>query len=121
MLYRDQKPKHIKSSLLPGLRSQSLPDPDQSGPADDLEQQGGQGLGGGGKQDPVGTGSNVLLMDILEIWEDGRVIFGNSKTTDRGSVMVVPGINDHSIIEMGDLGFLTGRAQKMYEKLRGRK
>jgi len=59
-------------------------------------------------------------MDILEVVGDGRIIFGNSKTRGAGSVMVVPGINDNSIIEMGDLGLLTGKAQSLYEKLKRR-
>ena len=38
--------------------------------------------------------------------------------SERGTVMIIPGLNDHTIIEMGDLGFLCGEAQKMYEKLK---
>ena len=32
--------------------------------------------------------------------------------------MIIPGFNDHTIIEMGDLGMLVGKAKEMYEKLK---
>jgi hypothetical protein len=49
------------------------------------------------------------------------IVLGNKKTSDRGTIMIIPGLNDSTLIEMGDLGFLRGAAQKMYEKLGGSK
>jgi len=46
------------------------------------------------------------------------MIFGRGKMTDRSTVMVVPGINDRTIIEMGDKGILIGKAKEMYDKLK---
>jgi hypothetical protein len=43
---------------------------------------------------------------------------GNPKISERGTVIIIPGFNDRSILEMGNLGFLCGEAQKMYEKLK---
>ncbi|MCZ7403696.1 MAG: hypothetical protein O8C67_02010 [Candidatus Methanoperedens sp.] len=47
------------------------------------------------------------------------MIFGNSKSTDRTSIMVIPGFNDGAILEMGELGLLKGKGKEMYEKLKG--
>jgi hypothetical protein len=58
------------------------------------------------------------MMDLIETRGDGCLILGNSRTTDRRSVMIIPGFNDHTLIEMGDLGFLKGKAQSMYEKMK---
>jgi hypothetical protein len=58
------------------------------------------------------------MMDLIETREDGCLILGNSRTTDRSSVMIIPGMNDNSLIEMGDLGLLKGKAKQMYEKFR---
>ena len=46
------------------------------------------------------------------------MIFGNERTTGKSTVMIIPGLNDRHLIEMGDLGFLKGKARSMYEKLK---
>jgi hypothetical protein len=57
-------------------------------------------------------------MGLIETREDGCLIIGNARTTDRSSVMIVPGFNDSTILEMGRLGLLKGKAKQMYEKLK---
>ena len=57
-----------------------------------------------------------MKMDILEKTADGCFILGNEKTTDRNSILIVPELNDSTILEMGRLGMLKGRAQEIYEK-----
>jgi hypothetical protein len=84
---------------------------------------------GGGETDREVEGSDAEhweedsepAFDIIEARTDGVIVLGNKKTSDRGTIMVIPGLNDSTLIEMGDLGFLRGAAQKMYEKLGGRK
>ena len=48
------------------------------------------------------------------------MIFGkdNQHPEDRSTVMIVPGLNDSAILEMGRLGLLKGRALEIYEKLK---
>jgi hypothetical protein len=58
------------------------------------------------------------MMDLIETRKDGCLILGNTRTTDRSSVMIVPGFNDSTILEMGRLGLLKGKAQRMYERLK---
>jgi len=36
----------------------------------------------------------------------------------KGAVIILPGFNDKTIIEMGDLGFLKGKAQNIYLKMK---
>ena len=55
---------------------------------------------------------------MIETRGDGCLILGNERLTGKSSVMIIPGFNDHSLIEMGDLGFLKGKAKQMYEKLK---
>jgi hypothetical protein len=38
------------------------------------------------------------------------------KANDRSSVVIVPGFNDSSLLEMGRLGVLKGKAKTIYEK-----
>lgn len=57
-------------------------------------------------------------MDLLEVLPSGCLIFGNRMMTERSTIMLIPGFNDHVLIEMGDLGMLKGKAKKMYEKLK---
>ena len=59
-----------------------------------------------------------MTIDLLETLEDGRLIFGcdHHKATDRASIMVVLGVNDSALLEMGRLGMLKGKAQEIYEK-----
>ncbi len=56
--------------------------------------------------------------DLIESTADGCLIFGKDrpKGNDRASVMIVLGLNDSSILDMGRLGMLKGRAQEIYEK-----
>jgi hypothetical protein len=47
------------------------------------------------------------------------MIFGrvDQKPKDRATIMILPGINDDVIMEMGRGGMLRGRALAMYRKL----
>lgn len=57
-------------------------------------------------------------MDLIEVREDGCLIIGNARTTDKSTVMIIPGFNDSTILEMGRLGMLKGKAKQMYDKLK---
>jgi len=48
------------------------------------------------------------------------MVFGkaNQKPEDRGTVVIIPGLNHETILEMGQLGMLTGKAQEIYKKLK---
>lgn len=52
----------------------------------------------------------------MEFRDDGTMILGNNKSTGIGTVMIIPGINESALMDMGDLGFLTGKALIAYEK-----
>jgi len=59
-----------------------------------------------------------MTIDLLESTEAGCLIFGcdHHKATDRASILVVLGVNDSALLEMGRLGMLKGKAQEIYEK-----
>lgn len=103
---RDQGP------LLSDLRSLSEESDDDRNLQDDPEQRDRKAVSGEDRQGPPG-------FDLIEVLGDGCMIFGNSKSTDRTSIMVIPGFNDGAILEMGELGLLKGKGKEMYEKLKG--
>jgi hypothetical protein len=59
-----------------------------------------------------------LKFDLIESTEDGCLVFGNDhhKAKDRASILIVPGLNDSGLLEMGRLGMLKGKAKEIYEK-----
>jgi len=48
------------------------------------------------------------------------MIFGKEKQhpEDKSTVMIIPGMNDSTILDMGRLGLLKGRARDIYRKLK---
>ena len=58
-------------------------------------------------------------LDIIES-RDGMMIFGqtNWHPEDKKSILVLFGFNDSTILDMGRLGLLKGKAMEIYEKLR---
>ena len=65
-----------------------------------------------------GTEGNTKLDLIFS--GHGMMIFGkkNQKPEDRSTVIILPGMNESTILEMGRLGMLTGRAMEIYKKLK---
>jgi len=55
------------------------------------------------------------------IYSDGKImIFGKEKQhpEDKGTVMIIPGLNELTILEMGRLGLLKGKGWEIYNKLK---
>jgi hypothetical protein len=48
------------------------------------------------------------------------MIFGKEKQhpEEKSTVMIIPGLNNHVILEMGKLGLLKGKAREIYRKLK---
>jgi hypothetical protein len=57
--------------------------------------------------------------DLIESG-NGVVVLGrkNWHPEDRKSILIIPGINDSTLLELGRLGMLQGKALEIYKKLR---
>ncbi len=115
MQRKKSRAEYHEGPLLPELRS----DPEApAGPDGDKDfgKRRGKGADWEGRTVDPAANPDELKMDIVEKTADGCLILGNEKTTDRSSILIVPGLNDSAILEMGRLGMLKGRAQDIYEK-----
>lgn len=105
--------EYLESTFLPDLRIDQEKSPNQRDlPVNrklrgEKDIKGDRGADKGDKLDLIYSGNGVM-------------IFGkhNQKPEDRGAIMIIPGINESTILEMGRLGILKGKAKEIYEKFK---
>ena len=116
MQHPNQRHGGSQGSLLSDLRSV----PEENDAHGDLQNDRGEpGSEEHGVKDREVDRESVGI-DLIEINDSGYMLFGSKKNKafDRSTIMIIPGFNDHTIIDMGNLGMLVGRAKEMYEKLK---
>ena len=105
--------EYLESTFLPDLRIDQKEGPSERDiPADRRRKSKGD-VGG----DRKAEGDTKLDL----IYSDGKImIFGKEKQhpEDKSTVMIIPGMNDSIILEMGRLGLLKGKARVIYKKLK---
>ena len=110
----EQRPKYSESSLFQNLRFDEKQEPGSGDVQGNRKRRDQQSIEGDRKTNTQNTKYDIIYSG------DGVMVFGmsNWNPEDRKAILVVGGINDHTIIEMGRLGILDGKALEIYNKLK---
>ena len=110
----EQRPEYAESSFFPDLRLHENKKPGSRDVQGDRKRRAQQSVEGDRK-----ANTQTIKYDIIYSG-NGILIFGMSNwhPEDRKAILIVGGINDSSILEMGKLGMLKGIGLSIYEKLK---